>query len=83
MAGLVIYLKPFLAPLWAVAADSGIQKETKTPIKTPRHLVHVKRILRAFFNEESAVLVLKFPYIEWKVMQVAMDTDASPYGIGG
>eukprot|EP00971_Amphidinium_carterae_P165284 3276350-Amphidinium_carterae.1 len=59
MAGLVVYIKPFLAPLWAVAADSVRMPESKMA-KTPRHLIHVKRILlwlKAFFRCEVAAIV--------------------------
>eukprot|EP00971_Amphidinium_carterae_P341177 6479855-Amphidinium_carterae.1 len=71
MAGLVIYLKPFLSPLWAVAADSA-RSNGPEPVttRTPRHLVHVKRIrktllwLRAFVRGESASIVRRFHYDE-------------------
>eukprot|EP00971_Amphidinium_carterae_P007002 138730-Amphidinium_carterae.3 len=91
MAGLVVYLKPFLglAPLWAVTADTTKSTSPAWTSRTPRHLIHVKWIrrtllwLKAFLHCESAAIVRKFRYYEEEVLHIAMDTDTSPYGIGG
>eukprot|EP00971_Amphidinium_carterae_P231420 4592654-Amphidinium_carterae.1 len=40
MAGLVIYLKPFISPLWAVVADASKQPVLGSRSRTPRHLIH-------------------------------------------
>ena len=88
LAGLIIYLKAFLAPLWATSAGRGQPKEGSTS-RTPRHLIHVKRIrptlvwLKAFFTSEPQCIIRKFHVNDEEAVPLSVATDASTMGMGG
>ncbi|HIG16147.1 MAG TPA: hypothetical protein EYQ31_01985 [Candidatus Handelsmanbacteria bacterium] len=88
LAGLIIYLRAFLQPCWAVLTDAPPQsggKRRKSPLK---HLVHVSRFASAlrwhiaFLEGQRGALTRHyFPQQLRPTMTIVVD--ASPWGMGG
>ena len=89
LAGLIIYLRAFIAPLWAVSADKWTHREDDCNSKTPRHLVHVKRIkptliwLRAFLTGEAQTIRRNYHFKAQSQVYLHIAMDASTTGLGG
>eukprot|EP00971_Amphidinium_carterae_P062236 1232043-Amphidinium_carterae.1 len=84
LSGLILQLRPFIAPLWAIGAKRGLE----TGGTLPTHLVHTRRMisslrwLMAFFAHEEDMIQRRFLVAE-SGLDLVIATDASTYGIGG
>jgi len=98
MAGLVIDLRPFIAPLWAALADAqfprtgealGPSQMAGTKRKTPRHLLHVKRFrkglkwVKAFLLRQVGAICRTYSVSPTPGEYLTVAVDASPWGMGG
>ena len=90
VAGLVLVLRPFLAPLWAVLARGATNDGWSGDVssRTAGKLVHTKRIapsltwIKALLEGEHGPMVRTF-YADLEDEGMEIITDACPWGIGG
>jgi len=89
VAGLVIYLRPFLAPLWAACTGVCSGAATTKDRRKADTFVNAKRVafalawIRAFLERAPTLLTRSFPVDGAAAVKVHFAIDASPWGIGG
>lgn len=83
-AGLLIIMRPFMEPLWAASCST---KNGGAPFNYSwtRQIIHALRWFKAFFDKEGSHLERFFSMDAFnrRGTVVEIDTDASPWGLGG